>query len=166
MSADLDFDLHLKRPLDSCFMNNYFIAGLKGFRANVDLHPVFNHYKCVTYVCSYFTLLPPKIKLLNTNEVMKCRTTKAVIRYHTPNKTKEPEKYFHHLLMLYYPWRKEDNLIGSDETYASKFYEAEQNRATFEPDADAISEALEALRNSEGNNIVYSFDSLNDHENQ
>ena len=26
-----------------------------GFAANVDLQPVFNHYKCITYVCSYFT---------------------------------------------------------------------------------------------------------------
>ena len=47
--------------------------------------------------------LPPKIKLLNSNEIMKCRKSKAVLRYHTPNRTKEPEKYFHHLLMLYYP---------------------------------------------------------------
>lgn len=31
------------------------MAGLKGFRANVDLQPVFDHYKCITYVCSYFT---------------------------------------------------------------------------------------------------------------
>jgi hypothetical protein len=56
ISADSDYELqHLKRPLDSCFINNYFIAGLKGFAANVDLQPVFNHYKCITYVCSYFT---------------------------------------------------------------------------------------------------------------
>ena len=55
ISADSDFELHLKRPIDSCFINNYFIAGLKGFAANVDLQPVFNHYKCITYVCSYFT---------------------------------------------------------------------------------------------------------------
>lgn len=54
-SSDSDFDIHLKRPLDSCFINKYFVAGIKGFRANVDLQPVFNHYKCVTYVCSYFT---------------------------------------------------------------------------------------------------------------
>ena len=118
------------------------------------------------------TLLPPKIKLLNTNEVMKCRKTKAVVRYHTPNKTKEPEKYFHHLLMLYYPWRNEDTLLGTEQTYASKFYDCEvhaiveQNRTTFQPDADAVSEALEALRESEGNNHVHSFDSLNDQENE
>ena len=55
ISPDSDNELHLKRPIDSCFINNYFIAGLKGFGANVDLQPVFNHYKCITYVCSYFT---------------------------------------------------------------------------------------------------------------
>ena len=45
----------LKRPIDSCFTSNYFIAGIKGFAANVDLQPVFNQYKYITYVCSYFT---------------------------------------------------------------------------------------------------------------
>ncbi|XP_028414140.1 uncharacterized protein LOC114537203 [Dendronephthya gigantea] len=55
ISPDSDFELHLKRPVDSCFINNYFVAGMKGFAANVDLQPVFNHYKCITYVCSYFT---------------------------------------------------------------------------------------------------------------
>lgn len=50
ISTDSHFDLHLRRPLHSCFINNHFTAGLKGFRANVDLQPVFNHYKCVTYV--------------------------------------------------------------------------------------------------------------------
>ena len=334
ISGDSDFDLHLKRPLDSCFINNYFVAGIKGFRANVDLQPVFNHYKCITYVCSYFTkdetecsqaianaakeaktsnlaikdslrkigaaflstrevssqecvyrcmpelwlrkvfpktvfvstdlpenrirvakskieldelhedstdiyksniierysirpnknpiidnlclaefaayyykeykndcvtsdaqpeiltddvieshvqfntnadvinYLPSKIRLINTNEVMKCRKTKAVLRYHRPNKVKEPEKYFHHLLMLYYPWRNEDSLIGNEQTYASRFYEpkvqaiVEQKRTIFEPEADAITEALEALRNSEVNNFSHSFDSFNDQENE
>ena len=263
ISPDSDFELHLKRPVDSCFINNYFVAGIKGFAANVDLQPVFNHYKCITYVCSYFTKdetecsqaiinaakeakaanmnireglkkvgaaflssrevssqecvyrampelwlrkifpktvfvntnlpeqrirmtktpeeldeldddsidifesniverymirptsivlvdsmclaefaahyykdyktdcetqdaqpnvltdniiennctisrrtgLPKTITLLNKHEKMKCRKVKAVLRYHTPNKMKEPELYFHHLLMLYYPWR-------------------------------------------------------------
>ena len=55
ISPDSDFELHLKRPVDSCFINNYFVAGIKGFAANVDLQLVFNHYQCITYVCSYFT---------------------------------------------------------------------------------------------------------------
>ena len=45
--------MHLKRPRDSCFINSYFVAGVKGFRANVDLQPFFNH-KFATSVCSYF----------------------------------------------------------------------------------------------------------------
>ena len=28
---------------------------MKGFAASLDLQPVFNHYKCITYACSYFT---------------------------------------------------------------------------------------------------------------
>ena len=47
ISSDSNYELHLKRSLDSCFINNYFIAGLKGFGANVDLQPVFDHYKCM-----------------------------------------------------------------------------------------------------------------------
>ena len=330
ISPDSGYELHLRRPIDSCFINNYFIAGIKEFAANVDLQPVFNHYKSITYVCSYFTkdetecsqaimnaakeakkenlsmreglkkigaaflstrevssqecvyrcmpelwlrkifpatvfvntnlpekrirvtkshqelenlddestdifksniieryairpqtiasvdelclaefaayyykdyrkdcqetgdaqpevltdhaievqhnssdsdlCLPDKIRLINTNEVMKCRKVRAVIRYHKPNKTKEPELYFHHLLMLYYPWRDETHLLSTDKTYASKFYEpavqavVEQNRQNFEPDGDALNEALEYLRNNH-NNIIHSYDSLNDQEN-
>ena len=55
VSADSNSELHLKRAVDSCFINNYFEAGIKGFRANVDLQLVFNQYKCITYVCSYFS---------------------------------------------------------------------------------------------------------------
>lgn len=68
--------------------------------------------------------LPSQITLMNTKDRMKCRKVKAVIRYHTPNKTKEPERYFHHLLMLYYPWRNESDLMGADQSYGTKFYEA------------------------------------------
>ena len=96
---------------------------------------------------------------------MKCRKVQAVIRYHTPNKRKEPELYFHHLLMLYFPWRNETELLSSDQTYTSKFYEpdvqtiVEENRALFECDADAITEALESMRNNPGKN-AHSFDCI------
>ena len=54
---------------------------------------------------------------------MKRRKIGAVIRYHRPNKTKEPELFFHHILMLYYPWREESSLLGRDNSYASKLNE-------------------------------------------
>ena len=38
------------------------------------------------------------IRLMNTNEKMKQRKIKAVTGYHKPNKHKEPELYFCHLL--------------------------------------------------------------------
>ena len=101
---------------------------------------------------------------------MKCSKVQAVIRYHTPNKRKEPELYFHHLLMLYFPWRNETELLSSDQTYTSNFYEPdvqpiiEENRALFEPDADAITEALESMRNNPGEN-AHSFDCIYDQEN-
>ena len=57
--------------------------------------------------------LPKRIKLMNSKRVMKCRKVKAVLRYHTPNKTKELDKYFHHLLMFCYPWRQESDLLGN-----------------------------------------------------
>ena len=331
ISSDSDYELHLKRPPNSCFINNYFIAGIKAFAANVDLQPVFNHYKCITYICSYFSkdetecsqaisnaakearnsnlnvqdslrkigaaflstrevsaqecvyrcmpelwlrkifpkalfvntdfpqnrlripksqddleeleddstdifksniierysnrpksivsvdklclaefaafyykdykipsdetndaqpdiltdkvaelqhsnictteALPDKIKLLVTNEVMKCRKIRAVVRFHTPNKTKEPEKFFHHLLMLYFPWRDEvADLTGTDQTYASKLLESNVqhilniNRAKFEQNADAVSEAFELFRTNELGNLP-SYDSINDQEN-
>ena len=96
---------------------------------------------------------------MNTNEKMKKRKIKAVIRYHRPNKRKEPELYFHHLLMLYYPWRNENDLLGNEQTFASKFDEpgvqaiVQQHRSIFEPDAEAVTEALEWLKNNEGNQL-------------
>ena len=115
--------------------------------------------------------LPAKIRLMNGKEVMKYRKFKAVIRYHTPNKTKKPEQYFHHLLMLCYPWRQETELLGNEQTYMSKFYEpevqvvVEHNKNTFEPDSDAVIEALKTLRNSDIPTLC-SYDVINDQENE
>ena len=49
---------------------------------------------------------------------------------------------------------KESDLIAADQSYASKFYEPNVqevvalNRFLFEPDADAVKEAPENLRNN------------------
>ena len=80
ISADSDFDLHHKRPLNSCFINNYFVAGIKGFAANVDLQPVFNHYKCITYVCSYFTKNETECSQAIANAAKEAKATNLDIR--------------------------------------------------------------------------------------
>ena len=68
-------------------------------------------------------ILPTKIFLMTKKETMKCRKVKAVIRFHKPSKTTDPEKYFHHVLMLYFPWLEESDLIGPESTYASKLHD-------------------------------------------
>ena len=55
ISKDEDLELHLKRPPDTCFVNNYFDVGSKAWQANMDIQPVFNEYKAVTYMCQYFS---------------------------------------------------------------------------------------------------------------
>ena len=87
-------------------------------------------------------------------ETMKCRKVKAVIRYHKPNKDSEYEKYCHHLLMLFYPWRNELDLLCEGHTYASKLAcpvvsdVVQQNKNRFEFASDEIEEAMEYVRNN------------------
>ena len=55
ISDDNSFQLYLRRPTDSCFVNNCFDIGLLAWEANIDIQPVFDYYKAVTYMCSYLT---------------------------------------------------------------------------------------------------------------
>ena len=45
----------MKRELDACFINRYFVEGLQAWKANIAIRPVFNHYKSVTYMFAYFS---------------------------------------------------------------------------------------------------------------
>ena len=55
ISADKAFQLLLRRPTNSCFVNNYFDIGLLAWEANIDIQPVFDYYKAATYMCSYLS---------------------------------------------------------------------------------------------------------------
>ena len=55
ISDNQDFQLHLKRPTESCFVNNYFDIGLQAWEANIDIQPVFDYCKAITYMCSYLS---------------------------------------------------------------------------------------------------------------
>ena len=72
-SHDADFQIHLNRPPNSCFVNNYFDEGLSAWKANIDIQPVFNHYKAVTYMCAYFSKSEDE-----TSEAMKQAAKEAV----------------------------------------------------------------------------------------
>ena len=55
ISDDDDFQIHLRRLPDSCFVKNYFADGLIAWEANLDIQPVFNPYRAVTYMCAYLS---------------------------------------------------------------------------------------------------------------
>ena len=54
LSKDEGLELQVKKEACSCFVNNCFNVGLKDWQANLDIQPVFNEYKAVTYMCPYF----------------------------------------------------------------------------------------------------------------
>ena len=103
---------------------------------------------------------------------MKCRKVKAVIRFHKPSKTTDSEKYFHHLLMLYFPWREESDLIGPKGTYASKLNDplvrqtVNRNQTSFEPYGEAVEEALEYIQDNPQYSLYGErFDAFTEQEN-
>ena len=55
LSPTSDYEIHLRRPPNSCFINNYSPFMLKAWRANMDLQPVFNYYRAVSYMPTYFS---------------------------------------------------------------------------------------------------------------
>ena len=55
ISSDNDFHMHLKRQPNECFISNYFVESVQASKANIDIQPVFNHYKAVIYMCAYFS---------------------------------------------------------------------------------------------------------------
>ena len=59
-------------------------------------HPISNSYQEVLVVSSCERLCYHKVEL--------------VLRYHVPNKFKDPEGCAHHLLFMFYPFRDESEL--------------------------------------------------------
>ena len=55
VASGVDYEIHLKRPPNSCFINNYNPIVLFVWQANMDIQPVFSHHKCVTFLCSYMS---------------------------------------------------------------------------------------------------------------
>ena len=101
--------------------------------------------------CSY----PSKISLMISKESLKCRKVKCVLRYYVPNQHKYPEKYAHHLLFMFYPFRSEEDLKSADSnTYSDKLKEPSvmdlinRNKNIFEPYGDLVDSALLNLHTS------------------
>ena len=52
---DDNFQINLRLPPNSCFVNNYFKIGLSAWQANIDLHPAFSEHKAIANMCGYLS---------------------------------------------------------------------------------------------------------------
>ena len=92
ISVDHDYELHLIRPPNSCFVNNYFDAGLRAWQANMDIQPVFNEYKAVAYMCSFFSKSEDKCSFAMKQAAREARkldqfnTMKNILKAYTSNR--------------------------------------------------------------------------------
>ena len=55
ISPGNDYEIHLKRSAGSCFVNNYNPVLQKAWEANLDIQPVHNFFKALTYMTTYFS---------------------------------------------------------------------------------------------------------------
>ena len=63
ISVDDNYELHLMRPPNSCFFNNYFDTGLRTWQANMEIQPVFNEYNAVATPVPIFQNLRVSVHL-------------------------------------------------------------------------------------------------------
>ncbi len=74
------------------------------------------------------------------------RTKPAILRTHRYSIMKEPEKYYHSQLMLFHPWRKENDIIGGHRTYKEQYGSVletiELNALPFNQNLEKIDEAI------------------------
>ena len=55
ISEDDDFQIHLRRQPNFCFVSNDFKIGLSTWQANKDIQPVFNEHKASAYIYAYLS---------------------------------------------------------------------------------------------------------------
>ena len=85
---------------------------------------------------------------MSSKEKMRCRNVKKILRYHIPNPVVNAEAYAHHLLMLFYPFRKESDLLCEENlTYVSKLNDevtniVNRNKMIFEPWGELVETSL------------------------
>ena len=112
--------------------------------------------------------LPKSTPLMNSKEKLKSRKVPKVLRYYTPNKNKHPEKFAHHMLMLFYPFRSEEADLKIDGSYVLKLNMDEvkdivnRNKQFFEPDGDLVNLVLQNYRDD----MVHNQDSFAQQENE
>jgi len=94
---------------------------------------------------------------MRAKEELKSRNVPLVLRYYKPNQNKNPEAYAHHLLFMFYLFRKEEELLSENSSYIEKLNKPEvlttinRNQQLIQPFSDIVQEAYENFLNDQIN---------------
>ena len=144
---DEDEDVFMKCLIDRCkarpdSLNDMCFASFASFYRNTSTQPVNDTLNEDVNKESEQLTPDRQITLKDGMGAMTHCIQPAIIRYHQWSAKKEPEKYYHAQLMLYYPWcNEEDDLLGESykDSYNTKLDVIQKNRQTFEHFAEEVS---------------------------
>ena len=112
--------------------------------------------------CSYPP--PKKNKLISSGVTMRCRKIRRNLGHHVPNKLLSPEDFTDHVMLLFYPFSDENELLSDcPPLYQYKMQEqgvqgvVTGNKIKFEPYGDLVDQAFSQFNENSINNQ----DSLN-----
>ena len=102
-----DYEPYLIRPPNSYFVNNNFDTGLRAWQANINIQPVFNEYKAVAYMYSYFSKSEDKcsfaikqvVREAFDNKLDQFNTVKNILKAYTNNKECSAQEAVYHILL-------------------------------------------------------------------
>ncbi|XP_071855229.1 uncharacterized protein [Apostichopus japonicus] len=81
------------------------------------------------------------------------RNKAKIIRYVRFNKENDAEKYYREQLMLFFPWRSENNIIESCDTYQERYLQVESEikdkEAEYNHSGDIIDQAIDDIENED-----------------
>ena len=149
---------------------------------NVDPSSMIKQAKIVSWCPEYETPLPSTLNLANRLGMMKLRGQRAVLRQHKFRQDLDPHEYFYSQLVLYRPWRSEEEELcaqdlegcirlfnemeeGSDEVQSSRQTKIEKTKGKLFPLQNDVEEARAMMEEVSDSRTMHIGDVL-DAENQ
>ena len=105
--------------------------------------------------------LPKKIVLEKSREVMTRRNQRLVLPYYKPNRNLHSGKFAYHLLLLFYPFAKKEDLFPKSWTYLGKLLDpmvcatVNENKQVFEPNSGLVDTLLAEISTPEQEKHFY-----------
>ena len=96
---------------------------------------------------------------MTSEETLRCQKVRRILQYQVPNKFLSPEKLTYHVMLLFFPFRDEKQLLSSFPTlYQNKLQEqgvqdaVNTNKIKFEPYGDLVDQTFSQFNENSINN--------------